>query len=272
MSLVSKGRRRLSKLKVKQEAITRRLKKLRVSKLKKTKESLKNDTYVSAFSTHGKKPRVSAERLAQMWGIGIDKAKATIQATTQHAVRDITKPFTRRLRTPQALYRRRRFRGTVYTDTMMSGIKSMRGNKCAQLMVTDFYDCTVYPLPSKSKAYAAMSRYFIDRGVPSHIHSDNAKEMTTSKKWKKTLEDEGGIKATTTEPESPFQNNAEREIRHLQSQALRLLQKSGASLRFWDDCMEHVAELRSRTARPNDLDHEAGTTCPSTIGGPICES
>lgn len=72
-------------------------------------------------------------------------------------------------------------------------------------------------------------------------------------KWKKVLRDEGGIKATTTEPESPFQKNDKREIRHLQSPSLRQLVKAGASLRFWDDYTEYFAEIRSRTARLDDI-------------------
>ena len=72
-------------------------------------------------------------------------------------------------------------------------------------------------LKSKKQAYVGISQYFVERGVLGQLHSDNAREMTTKSEWRKTLRDEGGIKATTTEPYSPFQNNAEREIRHLQA-------------------------------------------------------
>ena len=226
---------------------------LRISKLKLTKKALNApDSAIKAIDSAGRKPKVTPERLAQMWGIGIEKAKLTVEATTQSAVRDVSGPLTRRFKTRNALYRRRRFRGTAYTDTMMSGVKSMRGNVCAQVIVTDFHDITVYPLKSKMKAYVGISRYFVERGVPGQLHSDNAREMTEKAAWKKALWDEGGIKATTTEPYSPFQNNAEREIRHLQAQALKQLVKAGASLRFWDDCLEYFAEIRSRTARPDD--------------------
>ena len=191
---------------------------LRISKLKLTKKALNApDSAIKAIDSAGRKPKVTPERLAQMWGIGIEKAKLTVEATTQSAVRDVSGPLTRRFKTRNALYRRRRFRGTAYTDTMMSSVKSMRGNVCAQVIVTDFHDITVYPLKSKMKAYVGISRYFVERGVPGQLHSDNAREMKMKAEWKKTLRDEGGIKATTTEPYSPFQNNAEREIRHLQA-------------------------------------------------------
>ena len=231
------------------ESAKKKLQKIRLSKLKVTKQSLK----VKNVKSTSRKPRVSAERLAKMWGIGLERAKATVQATTQNAVRDVTKPLTRRFRSRPQVSRRNRFRGTVYTDTMKSGKKSMRGNKFMQVLVTDFHDVTVYPLKEEKKAYTALRSYFIDRGVPEKVHSDNAFAMTRSEKWKRVLEKEGGIEATTTEPHSPFQNNAEREIGHLQSQALRGLRKAGASLRFWDDAMEWYAEIRSRTAREDDI-------------------
>ena len=40
------------------------------------------------------------------------------------------------------------------------------------------------------------TQYFINSGVPEHLHSDGAKEMTEKKEWQKVLRDEGGIKAT----------------------------------------------------------------------------
>jgi len=75
--------------------------------------------------------------------------------------------------------------------------------------VTDFHDVAVCPLPKKSQAYAAVDRYFIERGVPTKVHSDNAKEMTIKKEWKKTMR-RAGIKSTYIEPETSFQLDAER--------------------------------------------------------------
>lgn len=247
-------RRQIKKLKTKAKLndIKARLSKLRLSKLESTKKSLKIRS-VDKVHSSSRKPRISAERLSKMWHIGMEKAKKTIECTTQDSVRDLTKPLTRRFMTRRSRSRRNRFRGTVYTDTMKSGIKSMRGNLYLQLFVTNFHDVTVYPMTKEGRAYQAASSYFQDRGVPEAIHCDNAKNMTTSRKWRKTLRDEGGIRTTTIEPHSPAQNSAEREIGYLQSQALRALHKAGASLRFWDDAFEWFADVRSMTARPDDF-------------------
>ena len=247
-------RRRLSMSSTMRKArfLTRKLKTLRISKLKATKKSIKNERRLGAFTTGTPKPKMTPEQLAKKWGCSVQRASATLEATTHRAYRDLTKPFTQRLRTRQATSRRRRYRGILYTDTMHSGVKSMKGNSCGQLFVTDFHDVQFHPLKSKQFAYKAVSEYFINSGVPEQIHSDNAKEMTTKKEWRKTLRDEGGIKATTTEPHSPFQNRAEREIRQLQSYSLRRLRSAGAPLRLWDDSMKYHAHVRSLMARPGD--------------------
>ena len=94
-----------------------------------------------------------------MWGIGIDKAKKVVSMTTQKPVRNVSQPLSRKLRTRQSLFRNCRFRGRVYTNTMF-GIKSMRGNKTAQIFVTDFGDIQVFPMHSKKDAHQALLRFF----------------------------------------------------------------------------------------------------------------
>ncbi len=108
-------RRRISTLSSgmrKAKSLTRKLKALRISKIKATKESIKNDRQLGAFQAKSPKPKITPEQLAKKWGCSIERAKGTLEATTQRAYRDLTKPFTQRLRTRQATSRRRRFRGT----------------------------------------------------------------------------------------------------------------------------------------------------------------
>ena len=86
-----------------------------------------------------REPNNNAQKLAQMWGIGIDKANKVVSTTTQRAVCNVSQPLSRRFRTRQSLFRNRRFRGRLYTNTMFV-IKSMSGNKTAQVLVKDFGD------------------------------------------------------------------------------------------------------------------------------------
>ena len=66
-----------------------------------------------------------------------------------------------------------RLRGRVYNDTMF-GIKSTRGNKTAQIFVTDFGDVQVCPMHSKKDSHQVLLRQFQETGVPTWMHADNA--------------------------------------------------------------------------------------------------
>ena len=237
--------------------ITAKIKSIDSSRLRRVK------AVASKAATSGKRqPIVNAEKLAKMWGIGIERAKKTVQETTQQAVRDVTKPLTRRFRTRKALLRRRRFRGTTYSDTAFAKFKSARGNTCIQVFVTDFGLSVAYPMKAKEDAHKSLSLFFNEYGVPEHIHTDNATEMQAyrkgSRKWSQTCTDEGGIKCTTIEPYSPWQNRAEREIGQTKSLSLRQMKKYAVPMKLWDFSFEYHAAVRSRMHRDDIPSLEGG--------------
>ncbi len=80
-------------------------------------------------------------------------------------------------------------------------------NKCAQLFVTDFGYIKFSPMKLKSEAGYALQKLIQDVGIPEHIHSDGAKEMTL-RKWNQICR-EAGIKTSHTEKGSPWQNTTE---------------------------------------------------------------
>ena len=95
----------------------------------------------SSAITNKRHHEVSPELLAQKWGIGLDKAKATLKCTTQKVTRSAILPLTRRCRTDLMSQRLRRLSTTWYTDTLFSKEKSLVENKCAQisLMLKDLF-------------------------------------------------------------------------------------------------------------------------------------
>ena len=67
------------------------------------------------------------EHLASKWNISIGQAEDTIKVTTQQAVRHIANPaLSRRFKTNVRLLRYNRLPHTVFTDTMISTVKSTR--------------------------------------------------------------------------------------------------------------------------------------------------
>jgi hypothetical protein len=85
-------------------------------------------------------------------------------------------------------------------------------------------------------------------GIPKELHTDGAKEMTLGT-WKQVCR-EAGIKTTTTEKSSPWQNRTEVEIRELKRHVRRLMTRSCTTLPFWDFCCQYTVELRNRIACP----------------------
>ena len=76
----------------------------------------------------------------------------------------------------------------------MFGIKSTRGNKTAQISVTDFGYVQVFPMYYKKDAHQELLRYFEKTVVPTLMHTDNAKELSTAKGWRQVMEKQGDIK------------------------------------------------------------------------------
>lgn len=95
----------------------------------------------SAVSTHSKKG-IDAEKLAKLWGIGIQTAEATLSATTQKIIRSAINPIERRYRTMQQQLRYRQLGGNsgrFYSDTFFSTRKSITSKSCCQIFVNNFW-------------------------------------------------------------------------------------------------------------------------------------
>jgi hypothetical protein len=98
----------------------------------------------------------------------------------------------------------------------------------------------------KGEAPDALRFLLAEVGIPSHLHTDGAPEMTKGR-WGDICR-EAGIRTTTTEPHSPWQNRAERNIRELKKGTLRLLQRTNCPTRLWDFAVQYVSETRALTA------------------------
>ena len=90
-------------------------------------------------------PKVDSWTLAKMWGVVIKIDKYTILATTNNDDRDVTIPLNERLITRKAMLQWRLFRGQIYMDTIIYGVKYASGNKVDQMYVADFGDFRIYP-------------------------------------------------------------------------------------------------------------------------------
>jgi hypothetical protein len=80
---------------------------------------------ISGIATSNKRRGVTAERLAKNWNISIERARKTIEATTQRMIRaPAGTKLVRRFLTNDRMLRYRRLNTHMFTDTMESKITS----------------------------------------------------------------------------------------------------------------------------------------------------
>jgi hypothetical protein len=171
--------------------------------------------------------------------------------TTQMGICSMTDHLTHRYKTKQATLRYDQLggrHGRFYSKTMFASIKSLCGNTMGQLFVNDIGFTHFIPMKSKADAGHALLEFIQDIGIPSALHTDDAKELTSGI-WEQICKDHG-IKQTLAEPYSPFQNWAEINIRELKKQVRRTMSKTKTPKRLWDFCAQYTAELRCLTAQP----------------------
>lgn len=129
------------------------------------------------------------------------------------------------------------------SDTFFSGVKSIIGNTCAQLFITEFGYGKVCPMKLKSEAGYALKELIQDVGIPKEIHTDGAKELTAGM-WKQICRD-ADIKVSQTEKDSPWQNCTEVEIRELKRHVRHFLARMACPLVLWDFCCLYTVELKN---------------------------
>jgi hypothetical protein len=89
-----------------------------------------------------------------------------------------------------------------------------------------------YPMRTKSESPDALISFMQDIGIPSDLHSDDAKELTQGHMGK--LLHKFWIRSTQSEPYSPWQVRAELCIREIKKAVRHTLNKTNAPKRLWD--------------------------------------
>ena len=142
---------------------------------------------------------ITAETIAEKWGIGIETARRTVNATTQRGLRTIQHPsLSHRFRTNDRNLRYRCLPHEMFTDTLTSSIVSKRMNKYAQVFCTRTGWKRAYPMRLKSDAHDALSLMFARDGVPPALILDGSKEQTLGEFRRKAKVSTCHVK--TTEP------------------------------------------------------------------------
>jgi hypothetical protein len=172
----------------------------------------------SAATRSATQPLISTESLAKKWQIGLDKAQATLQATMQTGLPMVVNPLTRRYTTRLPHLRYPVVKKTLYSDTMFAKkTKSLRQHTCAQVFMDGVGFTHAYPMKKKLEAGDRLEKLLRTlQTIPEVIVTDGAGEEIGGD-WNQTI-DKYRIHGKRTEPYSPWQNRAEREIRELKKE------------------------------------------------------
>ncbi len=102
----------------------------------------------------------------------------------------------------------------------------------------------------KSKAlasYDTLDLFCSTVGIPNPIITDNAGEETGDL-WD-TVRKKHLFQRRLTEPYSPWQNKAEREIQELKKHYRRIMHRARCPEVFWDYGMSYTSQIRERMSR-----------------------
>ena len=107
-----------------------------------------NASAISAGRSHG----VTADHLSKIWRIPFDDAARTLEVTTQRIRQNPDSSLSRNASTNDRAVRYRRV-SKFFTDTLFATkwAKSLRGNTCAQIFVSDKDFCAIYPMKKESE-------------------------------------------------------------------------------------------------------------------------
>ena len=195
------------------------------------------------FISHDRHKQLSAESIAECWGIGIKRAKSTLLSTTQRGTRSAILPLSRRYRADRR-YNLKRLQAKFATDTLYAEVKSLHQNMAAQTYSHKVGFAACYPLPSTDgkQIGQTLQDFCHDFGVPEQLKFDGATVQTGAKTPFQQLIRLHNISYHVSEPRRPNQNPAESAIREVKKRWYRLMIKKNVPKRLWDYGLVWICE------------------------------
>ena len=135
-----------------------------------------NDFGGKNILTSDRHHEITPEMLSRKWGCGLKTARATLDHTTQMAVRSAVGPLTRRYRTDIMQLHYKRLNTRIYTDTMFSKAKSLKDHTCSQIFTDGKGFIHSIPMKSKSEASQTLRQFLQDFGIPNYLTYDGSRE------------------------------------------------------------------------------------------------
>ena len=189
----------------------------------------------------------SPEDLSETWGISVQQAKLTLDATTQRHARSAIMPLSRRYRLDR-MYEPKRLRCEMSSDTMDPRCEGMHGYRYCQVFSNKSMFCVAYPIERKSDCHVALKSFIRDYGASDSMITDGSGEQTSKdKEFSKCLR-KYNIKQIITPPHRPNLNPVETVIKELRKRWYRAIFRTNCPQALWNYGLPHIAKLIQLTA------------------------
>jgi hypothetical protein len=200
-----------------------------------------------AFIASDRHSTIKADTPREMCGISKKQAHKTLRITTQRDVRSAVMPLSRRYKS-NLIYQTPRLGGHGYGDTLISNIRSIEGNTCAQIFANEEHVVEIYPMESKAMAGEALRQMGRDYGIMENLTIDGSKEQTAKGSLFMQTMKKNDVQFHITEPYRHNQNRAETVIRELKRKWFRTMIRQRVPRRLWDYGLKWCAQVMSQTS------------------------
>ena len=199
-----------------------------------------------------KKPSgVSADFLSKIWNIKHDQAKGVLAQTTHLNRQGADNDLSRHFSTNDRMLRNKRINSQFFTDTFFVTAKgeSTRGNKSAQIFVSDKGFVAIYLMKSKGNFIDALKLFCKEVGVPMSLVVDPSGEQTSKKVKKFCHQVQTSLRIL--EESTQWANRAELYVGLFKESIRKDIKQTNCPLRLWDYCAKRRAQIHNLT--PRDL-------------------
>lgn len=178
-----------------------------------TRDNLKE---ARTFLSSQRHSNTTPQDLSEVWGISLEQARMTLEATTQHHVRSAIMPLSRRYRVDR-MYEPKRLRCNMGTDTMDPHCEGLHGDRQCQVFGNKEMFTAAYPTSSgkASDIDEALKRFLQDYGAPETLTMDGSKAQTSRGSAFASRVRKNGTIPIICNPYRPNMNPCETVIREL---------------------------------------------------------
>lgn len=188
---------------------------------------------------------LSAEFLSKIWHIKNEEAVKVLDQTTQYCRQGADNALSRQFSTNDRMLRYKRINIMFFTDTFFvtKKGKSTRGNKCAQIFVSDKGFVAIYPMTTRSQFLDSLKLFCKEIGVPLSLVLDPSGEQ--SKPEVRRFCHKVGTTLRVLQESTQWANRAELYIGIFKEAIRQDLRRSNAPMVLWDYCAQRRAKIHN---------------------------